>query len=225
MSRALWATCYAFHKNHRALDLRTNSQQLAFKLLPKVPTKGSASQTILVPDTPVIPVQHSFEGDSAGGRRGECLFIMDLADASLLGHMAHTEHMQTHTCTPTEHVFNKQNAHTFTQRTSLLSHCGHCHLYTSTIWQISLEDTPKVPEGQQHFIVLIPAWEIDDTWGHNSWVKQKSQGNESPPVWRAPEIHPYISLDKKGPLGSSGKIRSLWLGRWGFQRKCPIDLP
>ena len=48
---------------------------------------GSASQAFSVPDTPVIPVQYSFDGDSAGGRQGECLFFIDKLDSSLLAHI------------------------------------------------------------------------------------------------------------------------------------------
>ena len=54
---------------------------------PKAPTKGSASQAFSVTDTPVIPVQYSFDGLSASGMQGECLFFIDKLDSSLLAHI------------------------------------------------------------------------------------------------------------------------------------------
>lgn len=77
-----------FHKHHRALDLRTNLQQLAFQLLLKtVLPRLVQSQNRLVHSS--ILVQYLFDGDSNSARQEVCSFVIYLANFSLLGHVAY----------------------------------------------------------------------------------------------------------------------------------------
>lgn len=125
MERVLRATCNVLHRHLHALDVRTNPQQLAFHLLPK-----TVLPRLLQSQTPLWAWYNTFwwwwQWEA-----GVCSFFICLVNLPFLGHMAYTSTLSTcrHTSTQTECMFNKQNAHTPTQK-GIFLHCGHHHLFT-----------------------------------------------------------------------------------------------
>lgn len=183
MERALRATCSVLHKHHHALDLRTNSQQLAFHLLPKtVLPRLLQSQTSLWAWYNTTWWWWQWEA-------GVCSFFICLANFSLLGHVAYTS---THWSPANTHAHKLSVC-----STSKLPHRKESFstvvITTFSLYPISNGMTnpswghPESPCWSKLFssapVFEHPSWVIENTY--HTHIK----GNESPSVWSTPESH------------------------------------